>query len=85
MTERDALADHPPIRTRARFAAISAALEPSRSRQTEVVIRVRDNELKVSAEKRDRLFEEFFRPHETVTEAEGTGLGLSIVCEAAQS
>jgi len=31
------------------------------------------------------LFEEFFRAHETITDAEGTGLGLSIVREAAQS
>jgi signal transduction histidine kinase len=68
-----------------RFAAISATVEPSRSGETQVVIRVRDNGLKVPAEKRDRLFEEFFRAHETVTDAEGTGLGLSIVREAAQS
>ena len=36
-------------------------------------------------EKRERLFEEFFRAHEAVAEVEGTGLGLSIVREAARS
>jgi signal transduction histidine kinase len=68
-----------------RFAVISATVEQSGSGEREVVIRVRDNGLKVPAEKRNRLFEEFFRAHETVNEAEGTGLGLSIVREAAQS
>lgn len=68
-----------------RFAEISASLDPTESGESEIVIRVRDNGLRVPAEKRDRLFEEFFRAHEEVTEAEGTGLGLSIVREAAQS
>jgi signal transduction histidine kinase len=68
-----------------RFAEISASLDPTGSGESEIVIRVRDNGLRVPAEKRDRLFEEFFRAHEEVTEAEGTGLGLSIVREAAQS
>jgi signal transduction histidine kinase len=42
-------------------------------------IRVRDNGLGVPVELRERLFQRFFRAHETVTGAEGTGLGLSIV------
>ncbi|HEY4218890.1 MAG TPA: sensor histidine kinase [Gemmatimonadaceae bacterium] len=42
-------------------------------------IRVRDNGLGVPMDVRDKLFQRFFRAHETVTRAEGTGLGLSIV------
>jgi signal transduction histidine kinase len=68
-----------------RFAKITASVEPTESGESEVVIRVRDNGISVPEEKRTRLFEEFFRAHEAVTEAEGTGLGLSIVREAAQS
>jgi signal transduction histidine kinase len=68
-----------------RFAEISGMVERNESGENEVIIRVRDNGLGVPPEKRERLFEEFFRAHERVTEAEGTGLGLSIVREAAQS
>ena len=68
-----------------RFADISGTVETNESGENELVIRVRDNGLGVPVEKRDRLFEEFFRAHEGTTEAEGTGLGLSIVREAAQS
>jgi signal transduction histidine kinase len=68
-----------------RFAEISGTVEQNESGESEVIIRVRDNGLGVPPEKRQRLFEEFFRAHERVTEAEGTGLGLSIVREAAQS
>lgn len=51
----------------------------------ELVVRVGDNGLGVPPEKRGRLFERFFRAHETVTAAEGTGLGLSIVRDAVES
>jgi signal transduction histidine kinase len=68
-----------------RFAEISGTVEQNESGESEVIIRVRDNGLGVPPEKRQRLFEEFFRAHERVTHAEGTGLGLSIVREAAQS
>jgi nitrogen-specific signal transduction histidine kinase len=68
-----------------RFAKISSSVEQTESGDSEVVIRVRDNGISVPEEKRARLFEEFFRAHEDMTEAEGTGLGLSIVREAAQS
>jgi two-component system phosphate regulon sensor histidine kinase PhoR len=62
------------------FASVSAAIEQAPGDAgREVVVRVRDNGLGVPADKRDRLFERFFRAHETVTDAEGTGLGLSIV------
>ena len=69
----------------ARFAEISATLEATEGDESEIVIRVRDNGIRVPLEKRDRLFEEFFRAHEEVNETAGTGLGLSIVREAAQS
>jgi signal transduction histidine kinase len=68
-----------------RFADISASLDSTAAGESEIVIRVRDNGLRVPPAKHDRLFEEFFRAHEEVNETEGTGLGLSIVREAAQS
>jgi signal transduction histidine kinase len=68
-----------------RFALISGILEKNAEGEMEVVIRVRDNGLGVPKENRDRLFEEFFRAHESVAEAKGTGLGLSIVRQAASA
>lgn len=68
-----------------RFAEIGGAVEQNETGEQEIVIRVRDNGRGVPVEKRERLFEEFFRAHEAVTEVEGTGLGLSIVREAARS
>ena len=68
-----------------RFAEITAAVEDAATGGREVVVRVRDNGLGVPEDKRDRLFQRFFRAHETVTEAEGTGLGLSIVRETMES
>ncbi|HJQ10409.1 MAG TPA: sensor histidine kinase [Gemmatimonadaceae bacterium] len=67
-----------------RFVEISAS-EESTSGQREIVIRVRDNGLGVPVDKRENLFERFFRAHEGMSSIEGTGLGLSIVREAAQS
>lgn len=67
-----------------RWAEISAAIE-SGGDGAEVVVRVRDNGLGVPEEKRDGLFQHYFRAHETVTEVEGTGLGLSIVRETAEA
>lgn len=52
---------------------------------SELVLRVRDNGLGVPAEKRERLFERFFRAHEESTSVEGTGLGLSLVQETAEA
>jgi signal transduction histidine kinase len=50
------------------------------------VIRVHDNGIGVRADKREQLFQEFYRAHdETVTDADGTGLGLSIVRETVES
>lgn len=70
------------VREAAQAAGVSEA-GPHGKRET--VVRVRDNGFGVPPEKREHLFERFFRAHETVTEAEGTGLGLSIVREAAES
>jgi signal transduction histidine kinase len=64
---------------------ISAAREKSAEGVSELVVRVTDNGMGVPVEKRGRLFERFFRAHETVTSVEGTGLGLSIVREAMES
>lgn len=70
-----------------RWVAIEASVEgPDAEHDKEVVIRVCDNGIGVPADKREKLFEEFFRAHEeTVTDAEGTGLGLSIVRETVTS
>ena len=67
------------------WAEVSAARETGPAGVGELVIRVRDNGLGVPPDKREQLFERFFRAHETVTEIEGTGLGLSIVRDTAQS
>ncbi len=50
-----------------------------------LVVRVRDNGMGVPPEKRDRLFERFFRAHEGADVVEGTGLGLSLVRETVES
>jgi len=68
----------------ARFAEIAARVVEG-AEGGELVVTVRDNGLGVPRGKRDRLFERFFRAHETVTRAEGTGLGLSIVRETVES
>lgn len=67
------------------FVEISAAIEPGESSSPEIVVRVTDNGIGVPPEKRDRLFERFFRAHDHKTGIEGTGLGLSIVRDTAQS
>lgn len=51
----------------------------------ELVVRVRDNGRGVPEDKRDRLFERFFRAHEGADVVEGTGLGLSLVRETVES
>ena len=51
-----------------------------------IIVAVEDNGLGVPADKRDQLFERFFRAHEDESAAVGgTGLGLSIVQETVQS
>jgi signal transduction histidine kinase len=51
----------------------------------EIVVRVRDNGLGVPPGSRERLFDRFFRAHQTVTGEEGSGLGLSLVRETIEA
>jgi len=69
-----------PVRT----VEIDGVVE-ERNNQTQLVVRVVDNGLGVPLDGRDKLFQRFFRAHQTVTRAEGTGLGLSIVRDAMES
>lgn len=70
-----------------RWVAIEATVEgPDTEQDREVIIRVYDNGIGVPADKREKLFQEFYRAHgDTVTDAGGTGLGLSIVRETVES
>lgn len=70
-----------------KWVSITAAIEsPNTEHDREVVIRVADNGIGIPADRRERLFGEFYRAHdETVTDAAGTGLGLSIVREAVET
>jgi signal transduction histidine kinase len=71
---------------RERWVEVSGQVEGAIGREgCELVVRVRDNGLGVPVEKRDGLFERFFRAHETITGVEGTGLGLSIVRETVEA
>jgi signal transduction histidine kinase len=67
-----------------RWVRVEGELRPSGS-GTEVVVRVRDNGVGVPETGRERLFERFFRPNQTVTGEEGYGLGLSLVRETIQA
>jgi signal transduction histidine kinase len=69
----------------ARTVEISGSIEESESTGREIVVRVCDNGIGVPPEKREQLFERFYRAHEGTSTAEGTGLGLSIVRETAES
>jgi signal transduction histidine kinase len=71
-----------------RWATVEASLRPrgeGAADQLELVVRVRDNGLGVPADRRDRLFERFYRAHDGIDAVEGTGLGLSLVLETAES
>jgi signal transduction histidine kinase len=69
-----------------RFVSISARTDRDRDTHHEqLIVEVRDNGLGVPADRRDGLFQRFFRAHTTVTRTEGTGLGLSIVRESIKS
>jgi signal transduction histidine kinase len=68
-----------------RSVQISGVIEETESGEREIVVRVCDNGIGVPADKRDQLFERFYRAHEGTSKAEGTGLGLSIVRETAES
>ena len=64
---------------------ISGAVEEKEPGEREIIVRVCDNGLGVPPDKREHLFERFFRAHESMSEVEGTGLGLSIVRETVES
>ena len=68
-----------------RFVEISGTEEQTDDGERRVVVRVRDNGIGVPPDKREKLFERFFRAHEGMSSIEGTGLGLNIVREAAES
>ena len=70
-----------------RWVAIEAVFEgPDTEKGREVVIRVSDNGIGIPADKREQLFQEFYRAHgDTVSSADGSGLGLSIVRETVES
>jgi signal transduction histidine kinase len=69
-----------------RWADVGAELvEQAGGMECELVVRVRDNGLGVTPERRDRLFERFYRAHEDTSQVEGTGLGLNLVQETAES
>ena len=68
-----------------RFVEISGWEDQTDDGERRVIVRVRDNGIGVPADKRDNLFQRFFRAHEGMTSIEGTGLGLNIVREAAES
>ncbi|MEP7001689.1 MAG: HAMP domain-containing sensor histidine kinase [bacterium] len=68
-----------------RWVEISSARESGPGGLSEIVVRVADNGLGVPEEKREQLFERFYRAHDTDPQIDGTGLGLSIVRETAQA
>jgi signal transduction histidine kinase len=71
-----------------RTAVISGEFRPRSASGLggELVVRVHDNGIGVPPAARERIFQHFYRAHDTtVTEATGTGLGLSIVRETAES
>jgi signal transduction histidine kinase len=70
---------------RERWAQVEANVVTADGGAEELVVRVRDNGLGVPADRRDRMFERFFRAHEDLARVEGTGLGLSLVQETAES
>ena len=71
---------------RTRTVVVSGELiVPTAAREGELIVRVRDNGLGVPVASRERLFEQFFRAHDTTVTAEGTGLGLNIVQETVAS
>jgi signal transduction histidine kinase len=64
-------------------AALAESMTPA---DAGVIVEVRDNGRGVPQEKRNRLFERFYRAHEReAVSVEGTGLGLNIVKETAES
>jgi signal transduction histidine kinase len=71
---------------RERRVEISARGEKADADGEFIVVQVSDNGIGIPPQKRDRIFQRFYRAHnDDATGAEGTGLGLSIVRDTAQS
>lgn len=69
-----------------RWVEIGAHTDGAEGDPALIAVEVRDNGLGVPLDRRDHLFERFYRAHEdVVASAEGTGLGLSIVRDTAKS
>jgi signal transduction histidine kinase len=68
-----------------RFVEISAAEEEKITGKRELIVRVADNGIGVPSDKREHLFERFYRAHEGKLAVAGTGLGLNIVREIAEA
>jgi signal transduction histidine kinase len=69
-----------------RWVRLSARPDTEGLHDGYIVIEVRDNGIGVPTDKRERLFQRFFRAHgDGTTGAHGSGLGLSIVRETAES
>jgi signal transduction histidine kinase len=66
-----------------RWVRVEARLEDG-ERPGRVVVEVRDNGVGVPPERRNHLFERFYRAHDA-GDLEGTGLGLSIVRETVEA
>ncbi|MGI9043826.1 MAG: ATP-binding protein [Gemmatimonadaceae bacterium] len=68
-----------------RWVNITGELFYSEEGTGELIVRVTDNGIGIPVERRDRLFQQFYRAHSETVTAEGTGLGLSIARETAES
>jgi len=68
-----------------RFVEISAVEEEKITGKRELIVRVADNGIGVPSDKREHLFERFYRAHEGNVAVTGTGLGLNIVREIAEA
>lgn len=61
-----------------RWVRVSGALHED-AMTREVIVEVRDNGLGIPADRRDRIFEPYYRAHTDLVAVEGTGLGLALV------
>ena len=69
-----------------RWVRLSARPDTDGLHDGYIVVEVRDNGIGVPPERRDRIFDRFFRAHDDVrTDTRGSGLGLSIVRETVES
>ncbi|MEX1182742.1 MAG: sensor histidine kinase [Gemmatimonadota bacterium] len=69
----------------ASWVRVDGVIATDKNGVRELQVRVSDNGLGVPEPAREKLFEKFFRAHETVSEEEGSGLGLSLVRDTIES